>query len=203
MRGLLIFTSLVLIVAVCGAVFPVRGEVGLYDRMIRLHVIANSDSPEDQELKLAVRDAVLEASRGILSGADGVQDAREALEGSVPVLLDVCRRVISERGYGYDVTIGTGYEQYPEKSYDGFTLPSGDYYSVRVLIGGAAGKNWWCVLFPPLCLGAAKGREDGAAVMASAGLSREQVNIMTENGDGGYVLKFRIVEFFRRVFSAK
>ena len=79
MRGLLIFTSLVLIVAVCGAVFPVRGEVGLYDRMIRLHVIANSDSPEDQELKLAVRDAVLEASRGILSEADGVQSAREAL----------------------------------------------------------------------------------------------------------------------------
>ena len=81
MRGLLIFTSLVLIVAVCGAVFPVKGEVGLYDRMIRLHVIANSDSPEDQELKLAVRDAVLEASRGILSEADGVQSAREALEG--------------------------------------------------------------------------------------------------------------------------
>ena len=78
-------------------------------------------------------------------------------------------------------------------------LPAGDYYSVRVTIGSAAGRNWWCVLFPPLCVGAASERE---SVMASAGLTRDQIGVMTDSGDGKYVLKFRVVEFLRRVFCS-
>lgn len=200
MRYFIIFTSLVLIAAICGALLPVHGEVGLYDKMIRLHVIANSDDGGDQELKLAVRDAVLEKTKELVCGASGVAEAKEAIEARRGALLEACREKIAAMGYDYPVRIELGYEKYPERSYDGVSLPAGDYYSVRVLIGEAEGKNWWCVLFPPLCVGAAKDRSGRDSVMASAGLSREQVDIMTENEDGKYVLKFRIVEFFRRIF---
>ena len=199
MKGLIIFTALVLTASLCGAVLPVNGEVGLYDKVIRLHVIANSDSDEDQELKLAVRDSLLDGISDILSGASDVGEAKKLVEENAAELTALCEKTVAEEGFDYPVGISLGYERYPEREYEGTALPAGDYYSVRVTIGEAAGRNWWCVLFPPLCVGAASERE---SVMASAGLTRGQIDVMTDNGDGKYVLKFRVVEFLRRVFCS-
>ena len=199
-RALIIFTSLVLLMTVCSAALPVNGEVGLYDKLIRLHVLANSDSEEDQALKLKVRDAVLAYTEDIVSGCKDVTQAKAAIENSKNEIQKVCEKTVEDEGYDYPVSIQLGMEKYPEKSYGSVTLPSGDYYSVRVMIGEAEGHNWWCVLFPPLCVGAAK---DGRAVMKEAGLTKNEVDFLTENDGDKYVLKFRIIEFFRRAFSSK
>ena len=185
LKGLLIFSTLVLTVSVLCSALPVNGEVGLYDKVVRLHVIAESDSEADQALKLAVH-------------AADAAEARATIENNKDALQRVCERTLSEHGSDSPVKIELGREKYPECEYDGVTLPSGDYYSVRVMIGEAKGHNWWCVLFPPLCIGAAS---DKSGVMAAAGLTRDEVDVITGR-DGGYVLKFRIIEFFRRSFSA-
>lgn len=199
-RALIIFTSLVLLISAAGAVLPVNGEVGLYDKMIRLHVIANSDDEEDQELKLKVRDAALGYAAALTEDCADINEAKKRIEEHKDELEDVCRAAVVDNGYGYDVEIKLGYEKYPEKTYGDFTLPSGDYYSVRVLIGEAEGRNWWCVLFPPLCVGAAT---EERSVMASAGLTKNEVDIITENDGDGYVIKFKIVEFLRGIFASK
>ncbi len=199
-RALIIFTSLVLLMTVCSAAFPVNGEVELYDKLIRLHVLANSDSEEDQRLKLKVRDAVLEYTEDAVSSCKSVDEAKNVMENSKDNIQAVCEKAISDAGFDYPVSIRFGYEKYPEKTYNSVTLPSGDYYSVRVMIGEAEGHNWWCVLFPPLCVGAAK---DERAVMTAAGLTKNEVDILTENEGEKYVLKFRIIEFFRSAFSLK
>ena len=197
-KGLIIFTSLVLVAAVAGSVLPLSGEVRLYDKLVRLHVIANSDSETDQELKLKVRDAVLAYTKEIMEGCADASEAVAAAEKSAEGIRDVCVKTLSAEGCDLPVSVVTGIEKYPEKTYNTVRLPSGDYYSVRVMIGEAAGHNWWCVLFPPLCVGAAS---DDRAVMAAAGLTKDEVDILTDNGGDKYVLKFRIIEFFRRAFS--
>lgn len=199
-RALIIFTVFVLLISAAGAVLPVNGEVGLYDKMIRLHVIANSDGDEDQQLKLKVRDAALEYAASLTGDCADIAEAKKRIEEHKDELTEVCRAAVIENGFDYNVEIKLGYEKYPEKTYGDFTLPSGDYYSVRVFIGEAEGHNWWCVLFPPLCVGAATGER---AVMASAGLTKDEVDIMTENDGGGYVIKFKIVEFLRGIFTSK
>lgn len=199
-RALIIFTALVLLMTVCSAALPVNGEVGLYNKLIRLHVLANSDSEEDQALKLKVRDAVLDYTNNVITDCGDVETAKETIEKNKEEIEAVCAAVIKDEGFDYPVTVMLGYEKYPEKTYNSFTLPSGDYYSVRVMIGEAEGHNWWCVLFPPLCVGAAK---DERSVMAAAGLTKNEVDILTENEGEKYVLKFRVVEFFRRAFTSK
>jgi len=199
-RALIIFTVLVLLTSAAGAALPINGEVGLYDKLIRLHVIANSDSEEDQSLKLSVRDAVLGYITSCVSDCDNAEEARAAIEENKAEITAICRNAVKELGYGCEVKVETGIEAYPEKSYGDFTLPSGDYYSVRVKIGEAAGRNWWCVLFPPLCVGAAT---EERAVMASAGLTKNEIDVITENEGGGYVVKFKIIEFLRGIFTSK
>ena len=199
-RALIIFTALVLLISAAGAVLPVNGEVGLYDKMIRLHVIANSDDDEDQALKLKVRDAALEYAAALTEDCADISEAKKRIEEHKDDLEKVCRAAVVDNGYDHGVEIKLGYEKYPEKTYGDFTLPSGDYYSVRVLIGEAEGHNWWCVLFPPLCVGAAT---EERSVMASAGLTKNEVDIITENDGDGYVIKFKIVEFLRGIFASK
>ena len=115
-RALIIFTSLVLLISAAGAVLPVNGEVGLYDKMIRLHVIANSDDEEDQELKLKVRDAALGYAAALTEDCADINEAKKRIEEHKDELEDVCRAAVVDNGYGYDVEIKLGYEKYPEKT---------------------------------------------------------------------------------------
>ena len=177
-------------------VLPVNGEEEIYDNMIRLHVLANSDSEEDQALKLKVRDAVLKEAENIK--AESPEEAYIKTEGSLMTLRKAAEEKIKEEGYDYCVEVVLGEERYPEREYDGFTLPEGTYTSLRVLIGEAKGQNWWCVLYPPLCTSAASEREE---VFIAAGFTEGQYETITESGNKNYKVKFKIVEILKELFE--
>ena len=136
----------------------------LEQKVIRLHVIANSDSEADQALKLR----------------------------ALPRLQQTAAEEIAAQGSRYTVSAGLEETEFPTREYDGFALPSGEYLALRVVIGEGAGKNWWCVVFPPLCTTAACDFQETAV---SGGLGEEDLSLITEE-DGGYVLRFRAVELW-------
>jgi len=175
---------------------PVSGEEEIYDSMIRLHVLANSDSTADQELKLKVRDAVLEEAEKI--SCSGPDEAYIKAKSSLHLLKSAAEETIRAEGYDYSVDVVLGEEKYPERSYDGFSLPGGTYTSLRVLIGNAEGQNWWCVLYPPLCTAAATEREE---VFIAAGFTKGQYETITETDNKKYKIKFKIVEIIREIFE--
>jgi stage II sporulation protein R len=119
--------------------------------VIRLHVVANSDSDEDQALKRDVRDAILAEVTPLFQAAQSVADAEAAIATASPRIEQVAAAVVSARGKAYPVRAELGRFAFPAKSYGAFFLPAGDYKALRVTIGSAEGANWWCVLFPPLC----------------------------------------------------
>lgn len=155
--------------------------------VLRLHVIANSDSYEDQQLKLKVRDAVLEAGENIFDGSVTRENAQEKIEKERESLEKVAKKVVEENGFDYDVEITVTEEYFTTRTYENVTLPAGDYMAVRVLIGESAGKNWWCVMFPPLCLPAAETDID-------LFFNDRQVKLVERNPK--YEPRFKIVEIF-------
>ena len=171
-------------------------QSALADKVVRLHVLANSDSEADQILKLAVRDAVLTETEGLLDGVGSREEAATVLQTQLPLLQGTAERTLAEQGSAYPVEVRLETAEFPTKTYDGFALPAGEYLALRVLIGEAAGQNWWCVVFPPLCTAAAS--EVGETAIA-AGLSGEQVRLITE--EEGYVLKFKCVELWQQLRS--
>ncbi len=176
---------------------PVHGEDEIYDAVIRLHVLANSDTAEDQALKLEVRDAVLEVTAPLLEGCTDRAEAAALLESSMGDIQTAAEQVIAEAGRDDPVALLLGEESYPEKDYDSFCFPAGSYLSLRVCIGEAAGQNWWCCLFPPLCLGAASVPADEAEEsFLEVGLTPEQYKIITETDNPGYKIRFKLLELF-------
>ncbi len=193
-KRFLTVTFAIIALTVILSILPVHGEEQLYDSVLRLHVLANSDSREDQELKLRVRDGILEHSGVLLSNVDSREEAERILTEAIPQLTEVARATVAESGYNYAVSIELGYEAYPTRSYESCCFPSGEYLSLRVKIGNAEGQNWWCVLFPPLCLsGAVSG--DG---YISAGLDGEQFNIITQTNSPKYKVRFKLLEAFEK-----
>lgn len=177
-----------------GAV-SLRQQEALAEKVVRLHVLANSDSEEDQALKLRVRDAVLAEAEALLESAQDRAAAMEILQTQLPRLEETAAEAVAANGYRYGVDVRLETAEFPTKEYDGFTLPAGEYLALRVLIGEAAGQNWWCVVFPPLCTAAAA---DVPVTAMSAGMSGEQVRLITEENTG-YVLKFKCVELWQQL----
>ncbi len=188
-----------LVFAISG-LLPVHGEAEVYRKVLRLHVVANSDSDEDQALKLAVRDAVIKSERLICSDCQNVEEARELLSSRLDDIKRCAEEVIAEHGYSYPVRVSLGQESYPTKSYGSLCFPSGEYLSLRVLIGEAEGKNWWCVLFPPLCLGAASSSETNEDAFISVGLTPEQYKVITETNEPIYQARFKLLEVLEDLF---
>ena len=164
----------------------------LEQKVIRLHVIANSDSEADQALKLRVRDRVLVLAEDILRQSRDMEEARQRLAEALPQLQQTAAEEIAAQGSRYTVSAGLEETEFPTREYDGFALPSGEYLALRVVIGEGAGKNWWCVVFPPLCTTASCDFQETAV---SGGLGEEDLSLITEE-DGGYVLRFRAVELW-------
>ena len=172
-----------------------RTQDDLADKVVRLHVLANSDSEEDQALKLRVRDVVLERATELLEQSADRGEAEGLLRGQLLELERIAAEEIRACGYDYPVTAQLTNTEFPTKEYDGFTLPAGEYLALRIIIGEGGGQNWWCVVFPPLCTAASA---DVPASALAAGLSREQVGLITEENQG-YVLKFKAVEWWEQV----
>lgn len=122
------------------------------DNLLRLHVIANSDSEEDQALKLKVRDDILAATRELFRGVTTREEAIRLVSENLELIEEVAKERIMAEGKDYSVTACLGKFEFPDRTYGGIEVPAGAYDAVRVVIGTGAGANWWCILFPPLCL---------------------------------------------------
>lgn len=186
--------ALLLGVAVCllSGARALHTQDELADKVVRLHVLANSDSEEDQALKLQVRDAVLDRAEELLAQTSSRAEAEGKLRGQLLEFERLAEAVVREAGYDYEVTAELTDTEFPTREYEDFTLPAGEYLALRILIGDAAGRNWWCVVFPPLCTAASA---DVPASALAAGFTEDEVRLITEE-DRGYVLKFKAVEFW-------
>lgn len=121
------------------------------NKLIRFHVIANSDSDEDQNLKLKVRDAVIDYLQPKLELSSSIEESETIIKSEYKELENISKNIILENGYKYDVSVGIDYSTFPTKQYSNVVLPAGEYKALRIIIGEGKGKNWWCVMFPPLC----------------------------------------------------
>ncbi|MBE6798918.1 MAG: stage II sporulation protein R [Ruminococcaceae bacterium] len=160
------------------------------ENVLRLHILANSDTAEDQALKLKVRDAVLQLSEEIFIGCSSEQQASTAARDNLKALEAVALKTVSDNGYSYPVTATVCNMWFEDRVYDDFTLPAGMYEAVRIEIGEAKGKNWWCVMFPSVCLPSASDKG------LDATLNKKETE-MCESPDR-YVVKFKVVELFHR-----
>lgn len=201
---LLTFSILTALSLPLSAILPTPEETAIYDSVIRLHVIANSDSEYDQALKLRVRDGILATAAELTDGAENIADAEMLLSSNLDKIKKAAADIIMKSGANYKVRISLTKESYPTRSYGGLTLPAGKYSSLRIMIGKAEGKNWWCVLFPQLCTVNSLSEEtvasDNVEKMLSAGLTRSQIEFITEESPD-VVIKFRILEMFSEMFS--
>ena len=191
--------EIALLLALCATMvwgaWAVQRQDALARKMIRMHVIANSDSDADQTLKLQVRDKVLDYTTGILQRAKDMEDAQTQLRDALGRIENIAQREIVNRGYDYPVTAQLASTEFRLKEYDGFALPAGEYMALRLVIGEGAGQNWWCVVYPPLCTAAAT---DLPQTAVAAGLTGDDVSLITEENTG-YVLKFRSVELWEQL----
>lgn len=176
---------LALCVSLSAGIWAEAKEADISSSLIRLHVIAVSDDAEEQAIKLRVRDEVLECISPELENAKDISDAEVIVRAN----LDKIRTAAEKASEGRAVKVILSEEYYPTRNYEKFSLPAGKYTSLRVILGEGAGHNWWCVVFPPLCISAA---EQEAALDA---MGEDEKALLTE-ADGGYVIKFRILELW-------
>ncbi len=180
-----------LCVSLLSAAWAEKRSDSLSRGLIRLHVVAVSDDEEEQRVKLLVRDAVLDYLSPRLAAAEDAAGAALIIRRSAEGI----RSAAAGAAGGRSVKVTLGREYYPTRDYQGFSLPAGEYSSLRVTLGGGEGRNWWCVVFPPLCVSAA---EAGGAMET---LSDEDAAIITEDGQG-YVVKFRLLELWGELKAA-
>ncbi len=161
--------------------------------VFRLHILANSDSKDDQNLKLKVRDAVLEKGREIFLNCSSLNEVIAAGKSNIELFADTARRCIRENGYNYDVRVYVDHEYFNTRAYENITLPGGIYNALKIEIGEAKGKNWWCVMFPAICLSAVTESE------MDKYLDDEEIQLI--NSDEKYEIRFKIVEIYEKIKS--
>ena len=176
---------------VCTALWAEATQVRLASQVLRLHVLANSDSEEDQALKLEVRDRVLETTSALLAGETEPQAAAVLLDQHLDDIAQTAAQEISAQGHDDRVEVRLEQTWFPTRQYQGISLPAGNYLALRVLIGAAEGHNWWCVVFPNLCLPAVSER----ALEAST-LTPGQISLLQEE-ETSYVFRFKALELWQ------
>lgn len=197
----ILLVLLLLIVFVCfSAYFYVTAvSSGISDSVFRLHVIANSDSDEDQALKLKVRDSLLEYMNSLCSSTSSKEEAMRIANENIDDFTKIAQDVIYQNGYNYSVDVSVGSCDFPTKEYGDVSLPAGTYDALRVKIGSASGHNWWCVMFPPLCfVDVSSGivPDDSKEILHDT-MSNEEYDLVTSSdSDSELTFKFKLVEFF-------
>ena len=170
--------------------------------IIRFHVIANSDSEKDQELKLKVKDGLVKEMAPYLSNASSITDARDILYTNLNIVEELAQDIINQNGYDYPVKVNLGPKHFPLKVYGDYTFPSGVYEALSISIGQGKGKNWWCVMFPPLCFV----DETYCIVNEEAEeqlkylLTEEELDLLKSNKDN-IKIKFKLWEEFKELFD--
>ncbi len=186
MKKLFTPIMMILIATLFIAAIPTEAECAIYEDTVRLHILANSDSDEDQLLKIKLRDEILNVYGKELSAYKSVSDAEENLLKKANEIEAFADKKIKDFGYNYKTEVALIEEWYDTRVYEEFTLPCGYYTSLRVIIGNGEGKNWWCVMFPPLCL--------DAAVSSPQYTAEEEALISNK-----YVIKFKILELISEI----
>ncbi len=162
----------------------------LYSDVMRIHILANSDSAADQSLKLAVRDKVLEACSRYYDGCSGKDEAIDITRSHIGEIEAAAEREIRRRGFDYPVSARIVTDDFDTRFYGSFTMPAGRYDALRLTIGDGAGKNWWCVMYPSLCVGAASADD------MKEELDRGEYRVVTSDR---FDFRFRLVEYFEDV----
>ena len=185
MKKIIFPTLTILLATLMLALLPTEAEAKIYEDTVRLHILANSDTEDDQALKLALRDEILENFASELSGFESAEGARDEILCALDEIEEFSREFIKDQGYSYDVSVSIINEWYDTREYESFTLPKGYYYSLKIVIGEGEGKNWWCVMYPPLCLDFA----------VSDGYTDEEEALVL----GKYSVKFKLLELISEI----
>lgn len=177
-------------------------NAGLSQNLVRLHVVANSDSEADQALKLKVRDAIIEYMKGELADSKSIDETKAIINSDLKKIEELSMKVIKDNNSSYSVKAMVGNYDFPTKTYGDIALPAGEYQALRVVIGKGEGANWWCVLFPPLCfIDATHGAiPDSVKQNLKSTLSDDEYKIITtadNSGDIPVKVKFKVVEFLQ------
>ncbi len=196
---LIIFLLLCLFVFVCTVSYVRAVSTDIANSVFRLHVIANSDTTQDQNLKLKVRDALLGFMKEHSSTCSSKEEVMMVAKSLEKDLKQVALDVIKQNGFDYDVDIQIGTSQFPTKQYGDIALPAGNYDSLKVKIGNASGQNWWCVMFPPLCfVDVSTGIvPDSSKQELKKNLNDEEYDLISETNSNEVNFKFKLIEFFQ------
>ena len=162
------------------------------DSVLRLHILANSDSDEDQTVKLVVRDELLKSGADIFEGNVSVENAKTYLSANESYLVAYINSILNENGFDYNSTVCLTEEYFETRSYENFTLPAGKYTALKVILGKGEGHNWWCVMFPPLCLPAATENTDINVILGENGST-----IVKSSSE--YEIRFKLIEIIERI----
>ena len=200
MKKRIFLLAMVLMLTVCSvyAAQTVRQQAALAEKLVRLHVVAASDSEHDQAVKLRVRDAVLQCVEKLVEGCTDAGQARARIAQQLPQIETAANRCLQACGEQKSACVSLRNEQFPTRTYETFALPAGVYAALRVEIGEAEGHNWWCVVYPALCTPAAA--EDFEETAQAGGFSEEETQWLTESKPQ-YTLRFKSLEYLQKLFS--
>jgi len=198
-RIFVILTLLAIFILISAISYVSAVSNSIANSVFRLHVIANSDSEEDQNLKLKVRDELLSYMNIISKDSKTKEEAMKIADEHKEEFIQIAERTIKENGYDYTVNIQIGKADFPTKYYGDISLPAGEYDALKVQIGEAKGKNWWCVMFPPLCfVDVSTGIvPDNSKQELKQSLNDEEYDLISKTDENEIAFKFKIVELFQ------
>lgn len=172
---------------------------GIRDEIIRFHVRANSDSEEDQALKLKVRDKILKETKYLLKESKSIDETRSIMKNNLDNIKYIAQKVLEDEGENYNVNVTFGIERFPTRKYGNLVFPAGEYEALVVEIGEGKGQNWWCVMFPPLCfVDITNGTPAHVEEDLMEVLSEEEINSLLAEKNPPIVLKSKLVELFEK-----
>lgn len=194
----ILFTLLLLYISISAYSYVYSISKDLSNNVFRLHVIANSDSNEDQDLKYKVRDNLINYMNTLCSNCNNKEEIIKITQKNKENFKEIAKKTIESEGFDYNVNIEIGNFYFPTKTYGDISFPSGNYDALRIKIGKAEGKNWWCMLYPSLCfIDMTSGIvPDESKETLKDSLSTEEYNIVSDSNTISYSFKFKIIEFF-------
>ena len=190
MRKFKVFIPMFLILLlISGVVKPIITSESISQKVFRLHILANSDSTQDQNLKLLVKDEVLKLSTDLFTDAKSVNDARHIAEDNIKAFENTAQKVVEANGYSYNISVTTDKEFFNTREYDGFIMPAGEYSTLKIVIGSGEGHNWWCVMYPSVCISGCT--DDFDEIM-----NDEEKEMLTSSK---FIPKFKIIELYESI----
>lgn len=197
----LIAAAMAFSLAASGIITAVSAEKHIENSLVRLHILADSDSPEDQELKIKVRDALLAASDELFEPYSTKKEAEQSLSEKMDRIKEIANCTLAENGSSDTVTCELTQMPFDTRYYDDYTVPAGNYTALRIKIGSGKGKNWWCVMYPPLCVPCASAKMTDEEILEKYGreLSDEDIRLLTESEN--YEARLYIAEVIEKLLD--